>query len=186
MIRHIEYGSVMIMKEFRKKYDIKKLIIIICVATFLGAAFSNLVIASDEKVSTAQDQESIKITIYNDNLALVKDVRKILFDRNVNRLAWRDVSAQIRPETALLRNLTNPSQFRLLEQNFDFDLLTPQKLLEKYVGKNVTIARINPATNELAGHLLVVISARRGIISSVCSRFGISARPQMQMTIRGR
>ncbi len=170
MIRHIEYGSVMIMKELRKKYDFKKLIIIICVATFLGATFSSPVIASDEKVSTAQDQESIKITIYNDNLALVKDARKILFDRNVNRLAWRDVSAQIRPETALLRNLTNPSQFRLLEQNFDFDLLTPTKLLEKYAGKEITVIRTNAATGVESSETATVLSTNEGVVLKFSDR----------------
>ncbi len=170
MITHIEYGSVMIMKEFRRNYYIKKLIIMICVATFLAATFSNLVIASDEKTSTAQDQESIKITIYNDNLALVKDSRKILFDRNLNRLAWRDVSAQIRPETALLRNLTNPSQFRLLEQNFDFDLLTPTKLLEKYAGKEITVIRTNAATGVESSETATVLSTNEGVVLKFSDR----------------
>ena len=84
-----------------------------------------------EPSTTLSDQQDIAVTIYNENLALVKDTRKVKLGNGEARLAWRDVSAQIRPETALLRNLTHPNGFFLIEQNFDFDLLTPQKLLEK-------------------------------------------------------
>ena len=86
------------------------------------------------------------VTIYNDNLALVKDARRVRLDRELNQLAWREVSAQMRPETAQLRNMSNPAGFRLQEQNFDFDLLTPQTLLEKYVGREVKVIKMNPAT----------------------------------------
>jgi hypothetical protein len=60
-------------------------------------------------------------------------------------LAFQDVSAQIRPETAILKNLTAPKDFWIAEQNFDFDLLTPQKLLEKYVGEKVGVISLKPA-----------------------------------------
>ena len=59
-------------------------------------------------------------------------------------LAFRDVSAKIRPETALLRSITSPNGLKVLEQNFDFDLLTPQKLLEKYVGRTVKVTVQEP------------------------------------------
>ena len=61
-----------------------------------------------------------------------------LRSRDMSQLTWRDVSAQMRPETAQLRNLTNPAGFRLQEQTFDFDLLTPETLLEQYVGQQVS------------------------------------------------
>ncbi|MBP6058183.1 MAG: DUF4139 domain-containing protein [Nitrosomonas sp.] len=125
---------------------------------------STFAFAMDEKVSTAQDQENVVITIYNENLALVKDSRKVMLDQNVNRLAWRDVAAQIRPETTLLRNLTAPSQFRLLEQNFDFDLLTPAKLLEKYVGKEITVIRTNSVTGSEASEAAIVLSTNEGVV----------------------
>ena len=84
----------------------------------------------DESVSTPVDQKEVAVTIYNHNLALIKDARRVKLTRDFNKLAWRGVSAQMRPETAQLRNLTSPAGFRLQEQNFDFDLLTPEKLLE--------------------------------------------------------
>lgn len=81
---------------------------------------------ADETRSTLQDQQEVAVTIYNGNLALVKDQRKIKLKIGLNSLALRDVSAQIRPETALLRSLTTLGSFSVLEQNFDFDLLTPK------------------------------------------------------------
>src|SRR5689334_15274790 len=94
-----------------------------------------------ETVSTARDQKGVAVTIYNDDLALVKDARRVGLERDFNKLAWRGVSAQMLPETALLRNASHPAGFRLLEQNFDFDLLTPEKLLEKNLNKTVTVIR---------------------------------------------
>src|SRR5256885_9227946 len=95
--------------------------------------------AVEEMPSTLKDQQSVAVTIYNENLALIKDTRRVALDAGENRLALREVSGQMRPETALLRSLTSPGSFSLLEQNFDFDLLTPAKLLEKYVGRDVRI-----------------------------------------------
>lgn len=134
--------------------------------------------AVDEKVSTTQDQESIAITIYNEDLALIKDSRKVVLDRDVNRLAWRDVSAQIRPETALLRNLTAPSKVRLLEQNFDFDLLTPAKLLEKYSGKEITVIHTNPVTGSETSEVATILSTNEGVVLKFNDRIetGVSGR----------
>jgi len=109
----------------------------------LLATLPSLLVAQ-ETVTTLKDQKALAVTIYNDNLALVKDTREVRLPRGESRLAFQEVSAQIRPETALLRNLTHPKDFWVAEQNFDFDLLTPQKLLEKYVGEKVTVVRNVP------------------------------------------
>lgn len=109
----------------------------------LFAALPSL-LAAQESVTTLKDQKALAVTIYNDNLALVKDTREVRLPKGEARLAFQEVSAQIRPETALLRNLTHPKDFWVAEQNFDFDLLTPQKLLEKYVGEKVTVVRSLP------------------------------------------
>jgi hypothetical protein len=111
--------------------------------TILLAALPALLIAQ-ETTSTLKDQKALAVTIYNDNLALVKDQREVRLPRGETKLAFQEVSAQIRPETALLRNLTAPKEFWVSEQNFDFDLLTPQKLLDKYVGEKVTVVRNVP------------------------------------------
>jgi hypothetical protein len=104
------------------------------------------------------------VTIYNDNLALVKDARQVTLARGMSQLAWREVSAQMRPETALLRNLSNPVGFRLQEQNFDFDLLTPEKLLEKYVGREVIVIRSHPTTGAETRETATVLSTNNGVV----------------------
>ena len=124
----------------------------------------------DEVVSTANDQHSVAITIYNDNLALVKDARRISLARELNRLAWREVSAQMRPETAQLRNLTNPAGFWLQEQNFDFDLLTPQKLLEKYVGREVSVIRTHPTSGVETRETATVLATNGGMVLKFADR----------------
>ena len=111
--------------------------------TLLLAALPSLLLAQ-ETATTLKDQKALAVTIYNDNLALVKDTREVRLPKGELRLAFQEVSAQIRPETALLRNLTHAKDFWVAEQNFDFDLLTPQKLLEKYVGEKVTVVRSVP------------------------------------------
>lgn len=123
---------------------------------------------ADEIRSTLDDQRHLAVTIYNQDLALVKDQRSIQLPSGVNHLALRDVSAQIRPETALLRSLNG--SFSVLEQNFDFDLLTPQKLLEKFVGKAVGIVSINPATGVESREQAQVLAANNGVVLKMGDR----------------
>ncbi len=124
----------------------------------------------DEARSTLSDQQSVAVTIYNSNLALVKDTRKVQLKNGNNTLALRDVSAQIRPETALLRSISAPNSLTLLEQNFDFDLLTPEKLLEKYVGKTVSLIKTHPTTGAENSEQATVLSANKGVVLKVGNR----------------
>ncbi len=134
----------------------------VAMASFGAVAVSGGV--SDEKVVTATEQKSMAVTIYNDDLALVKDTRKVKLDLDFNRLAWRDISGQIRPETAQLRNPAHATGFRLLEQNFDSDLLTPEKLLERYVGKEVIAIRTHPVTGAETRETAIVLAASNGAV----------------------
>lgn len=131
---------------------------------------------AEEIRSTLDDQQSVAVTIYNQDLALVKDQRKIKLKTGLNSLALRDVSAQIRPETALLRSLNG--SLSVHEQNFDFDLLTPQKLLEKFVGKTVDIIRTNPATGVETKEQAHVLAANNGVVLKIGDRIetGIPGR----------
>ena len=123
-----------------------------------------------EKPSTLSDQQSVAVTIYNENLALVKDTRRITLDMGPNRLALREVSGRMRPETAQLRSLTHPGALAMLEQNFDFDLLTPAKLLEKYVGRSVRIVRTHPTTGAESIEQAVVLAANSGVVLKIGDR----------------
>ena len=126
--------------------------------------------AVTEKPSTLTDQQSVAVTIYNDTLALVKDQRRVSFEAGRNRLALREVSGRMRPETALLRSLSHPGTLALVEQNFDFDLLTPAKLLEKYVGRQVKVFRMNPKTGEESFETATVLAASGGVVMRIGDR----------------
>ncbi len=134
------------------------------------AVENNTNVQMDESRSTLNDQQSVAVTIYNGDLALVKDTRKVTLKTGLNALALRDVSAQIRPETVLLRSINAPSSLILLEQNFDFDLLTPEKLLEKYVGKTVGLVKTHPTTGVETTEQATVLSANNGVVLKIGNR----------------
>jgi len=136
------------------------------VLTFAVNSFAQ----ADEQRSTLKDQKEVAVTIYNENLALVKDQRKVNIPSGVSSLAFRDVSAKIRAETALLRSLSAQGSLSVLEQNFDFDLLTPQKLLEKYVGRSVNVIRSNPVTGQETTENAQVLSANNGVVLKIGER----------------
>ena len=135
-----------------------------------GLAPAVLADTPPERRSTLADQRGVAVTIYNEDLALVKDARRVALDAGANRIALRDVSARLRPETALLRSLSNPGSFDLLEQNFDYDLLTPAKLLEKYVGRSVRIVRTHPTTGAETVETAQVLAAGNGLVLQIGDR----------------
>lgn len=125
---------------------------------------------SQEKVSTLADQKEVAVTIYNENLALVKDRRTIVLPAGESVLAFREVSGMMRPETALLQNSSEQNGLVVIEQNFDFDLLTPQKLLEKYVGKKIGVVKTHPTTGEETVEDATVLSSNNGVVLRVGDR----------------
>ena len=127
-------------------------------------------VEAEETMSTLDDQNEVAVTIYNEDLALVRDQRKINLPPGGTDLALREVSARIRPETALLRSLSHPGSISILEQNFDFDLLTPRKLLEKYVGKEVQLVRTHPESGQDQFETALVLAANEGVVLKVDNR----------------
>ena len=88
---------------------------------------------------TRETQKDVMVTIYNGNLGLVKDVREVRLPAGLNETQFMDVAALIDPTTVHLRSLSDPAGLRILEQNYEYDLLSSDKLLEKYVGKVVRL-----------------------------------------------
>ncbi len=119
--------------------------------------------------STLEDQKALAVTVYNGDLALVKDTRQVELPAGQSVLELRDVSAQMRPETALLR-VADGKPITLLEQNFDFDLLTPAKLLEKYVGREVRVLRTNPTSGADSSETATVLAASDGVVLRIGDR----------------
>jgi hypothetical protein len=90
------------------------------------------------------DQTGVAVTIYNVNLGLVKDQREIKLKGGTGELRFMDVASQIIPTSVHIKSLIDPDSLQVLEQNYEYDLLNPQKLLDKYVGKDVKLYYKNP------------------------------------------
>jgi hypothetical protein len=88
---------------------------------------------------TRDDQREVMVTIYNGNLGLVKDLREARLPAGVNEVQFMDVAAGIDPTTVHLKSLTDALGLKILEQNYEYDLLTSEKLMEKYVGRKVRL-----------------------------------------------
>jgi hypothetical protein len=114
-------------------------------------------------------ERSLAVTIYADDLALVQDRRDIDIKDGRQRIEFQDVSAQIRPETV---SLTAPDM-SIVEQNFDFDLLTPGKLMEKAVGQEITIVRVNPATGAETREQAQVLATNGGVVLKIGQRIEV-------------
>ena len=115
-------------------------LLIFCLALALVGLLSPLTAAQNvEQTTTARDRQSVNITVYNSNLGLVRETRRIELSSGRIALHFADVTAQIRPETVHLASLTAPAALRILEQNYQYDLLNPSKLLDKFVGKEITL-----------------------------------------------
>ncbi len=109
------------------------LLIVCCLTTAsLQAQTQNL-------TTTARDRRTVNVTVYNSNLGLIRETRQLSLPVGRTALRFADVAAQIRPETVHLASLTSPGALSILEQNYQYDLLNPSKLLDKYVGREVTL-----------------------------------------------
>lgn len=126
--------------------------------------------ASDEIRSSMSDQSAVAITIYNQDLALVKDERNIVLAAGENTIAFRGVSGGIRPETAILVSSEHPGSIQIIEQNFDYDLLTPSSLLNKFLGKEVSFISTNPVTGKETREQATVLSTQGGVVLKIGDR----------------
>ena len=119
--------------------------------------------------SEATAQGELAVTIYNNNLALVQDRRRISLPQGRSRQEFPDVSAQIRPETVTLSG----DGFGIVEQNFDYDLLSPSALMEKAVGRQITLLRTNPATGAETRERATVLAANGGVVLKIGERIEV-------------
>jgi hypothetical protein len=127
-----------------------------------------------ERTSTLSDRESVNVTIYNGSLALVHDRRRVALDAGTSRVAWRDVSANMDATSAILEDLTTPGAVSVVEQNFNFDLLRPATLLEKYVGKQVTIVHDKSIPGRPARESATILANNDGIVVRYADRIETS------------
>jgi hypothetical protein len=157
----------------------------------VGALGTAAVADPGERVSSLSDQRAVGITIYNAQLALVRDRRRVTLPRGESHLALRDVSAQMQPETALLSSVSAPGSLTVLEQDFNYDLLSPQKLLQKYVGRDVDVVRYDPRTGQRHSERARVLATNDGVVLRYADRIetsvdGTLSFPSLPSNLRDR
>ena len=162
----------------------------------VGAGLAVLAGSGMAQDRTAQGE--LSVTIYNNGQALVQDVRQVNLPAGKSRQEFPDVSAQIRSETVTLGG----EGFGIVEQNFDYDLLSPAALMEKAVGQTVTLLRTNPATGAETRERATVLAVNGGVVLRVGERIevlrddglpvrvifdaippGLRARPTLSVTV---
>jgi hypothetical protein len=123
----------------------RALLAIAIVAGVIGVARPDVPKAEEKQpqdlTTGVDDQSDLSLTVYNSDVALVRDVRNLVLPRGVGNLRFMDIAATINPATVHFRSITEPSRVNVLEQNYEYDLLDPDKLLRKYVGREVTLMR---------------------------------------------
>lgn len=114
-------------------------------------------------------QGDVSVTIYNNGQALVQDIRQLDIAAGRSKIEFADVSAQIRPQTLSFA----ARGAAIIEQNFDFDLLTPVKMMEKAIGQTVTLIRTNPATGVETRERAKVLSTAGGVVIQIGDRIEV-------------
>ena len=133
-------------------------------AAALASSAGALAQPSAAPIDTAQGD--VAVTIYNNDRALVEDRRTLNLPAGRSRQEFRDVSAQIQPETVTLSG----RGIDIVEQNFDFDLLSPSALMQNAVGQTVTLVRVNPATGAEMRERAKILAANGGVVMQIGDR----------------
>src|SRR6059036_2733977 len=119
------------------------------IASLLIVALATRQPAAAAPVSVTRDeQRDVMVTIYNGNLGLVKDLREVRFPSGQTEVQLMDVAALIDPTTVHLKSITDAPGLKILEQNYEYDLLTSQKLMEEYVGRKVRLYQSDGAYHD--------------------------------------
>lgn len=118
--------------------------------------------AQDVLKSTIDSQKSVEVTVYNDDLGLIKDTRKLSLAAGRGELRFEDVAAGIMPVTVHIKPLNNQDSFEILEQNYEYDLMNSNKLLDKYVGKNLKLIDYNPYQDKKETFDAILLSNNNG------------------------
>jgi hypothetical protein len=128
--------------------------------------------AGQQSKSTPAEQTSVAITIYNVNLGLVKDVRRLSLPTGVHSLRFEGVAASIDPTSVHIRSIDAPKKLHVLEQNFEYDLISPKKLMEKYLGKKVELVYRTDKKEEVSEGVL--LGVEEGYVYEIDGKIAIN------------
>ncbi len=116
-------------------------------------AFSTSVVHAQSNGSASADERSVAITVYNNDLGVVRDVRKFNIKDGTSEVRMVDVPSHIDPTTVKITDLDHPKDLDVLEQNYEYDLLSQDKLLQKYIDKSITLVS-NTGKQRIVGTVL--------------------------------
>jgi hypothetical protein len=145
------------------------LLLILLAAGCIGSA-----VAQDKSV-TASPRTAVSLTVYNENLSLIREERTIDFGKGMSRVIIPDVPATIDGTSLHFSSLTNPAAVSVLEQNYQYDLVNQDKLLQKYLGKEIEFIRLNEETKKeytVKGTLLT--SYNPGLVAQINGKIEIN------------
>ena len=128
---------------------------------------------AEAETSTLKDQQSVALTIYNSNAGVVKEIRLVNLPQGIQTLRFTDVPGRIDPATTHLKSLVEAAGLRVLEQNFEYDLVNQKKLLEKFVGQRVDLVWLNPDTKKEETVEAILLSTQGGNIFQIGDRISL-------------
>ncbi|MGE5263452.1 MAG: DUF4139 domain-containing protein [Acidobacteriota bacterium] len=140
----------------------------VALALLLSACGGGLV---SSNVPTAQAKSAgLDLTVYNQNMALVKDKRTLALKQGINEVRFSDVAAQIDPTSVQFSSLTDPTGTRVIEQNYAYDIVGSAKILQKYLDQNVSL--VTEDGSRYSGRLLsgsddIILQSEDGQVTSV-------------------
>lgn len=137
----------------------------------LSATVLLLALTNQAHAAVADLTQGLSISIYNNNLALVKDTRKVSLKNGQNEVAFEGVASQIKPESVLISG----HGVNVMEYNYNYDLLNTQNIIEKSVGEKVKTVTENPTTGENIFDTATILSATSGTVVLQFS-YGIETR----------
>ncbi|MDQ7783569.1 MAG: DUF4139 domain-containing protein [Desulfomonilaceae bacterium] len=117
--------------------------------------------------STSVEQTGVELTVYNNDLGLVKETRTVELPGGGGELKFMDVAAHIMPVTVHVKSINQPGGFTVLEQNYEYDLMNQQKLLDKYVGKKLKIVDWNKYQDRKEVVEAVLLSNNQGQVYGI-------------------
>jgi len=157
--------------------NLSRLLVMAMLAAFCGiVANAQAQPQPSSAQSTIDDQRSVAITVYNSNLGLVKDTRALRLPRGTSQLRFMDVAQLIDPTTVHIKSLTSANALQVVEQSYEFDLLNPQKLLDKYVGRELTLVlkRVENNSERLVNTRATLLSNNAGQVWQIDNQIVIN------------
>jgi hypothetical protein len=126
-------------------------------------------------IVSREARTGVAVTVYNQDLALIKDTRDLSLPQGESAIRFEDVASRIDPKTVAVRSVTAAERLAVVEQNYVFDLISPEKLMEKYVGREVELVEIDE-TLKTQRTPATLLSTNGGLVYRLGDRIAVGHR----------